>query len=109
MAALTIQTVVRAGLEATYVQAEAGGDTFVNTGKEIIQIRNGGGSDVTLTVGTPRTEDGLALADRTVNIPAGKERFLGAFQTAIYGTTVSLAYSGVGSLTLAVLKAVDEV
>ena len=104
MAALTIQAVVKDGLEATFASADAGGDTFANTGAEFVHIKNGGGSQITLTIATSKTVDGLTVPDRTVAIPAGEERYVGPLLTDTHGSTVSLSYSAVTSVTLAVLQ-----
>jgi len=110
MAALTTQVVVNTGLEATYASAAGGGDTFTNTGKELIHIRNGSGGDITLTIETSLVIEGdLTVADRTVLITAGEERFVGPFKTSRYGATTTLTYSGVTSLDLAVLQMTNEV
>ena len=49
----------------------------------------------------------LAVADRTVSIPAGEERMVGPFQAATYndsGGLVQLTYDGVTSVTIAIIK-----
>lgn len=104
MATLTVQDIVRTGLETTYADAAGGGDDFANTGVEFIHIKNGSGSDITLTIVTTETIDGLAVADRTVVITAGEERMIGPFPCRWYGASVSLTYSDVTSLTLAIIK-----
>lgn len=106
MATLTVQAISRAGLEPTLQAAASGGDQFANTGREFVRIDNGGGSAVTVTVTTPQTVDGLAVADRTVSVPAGETRLVGPFPTANYNDAsgrVQLAYSGVTSVTVAAL------
>jgi len=107
MATIATQTISRTGLEAAYSAAAAGGDDFVNTGKEFIHIRNASVGDITVTIVTPATVDGLAVADRAVVVTAAEERFIGPFQTTYYNNSsgkVALTYSGVTTLTLAVLN-----
>ena len=112
MATLTVATAVRStnGNNLAGVAAAGGGDVFPNTGQEILIIKNGGGSAVTLTVVTAATVDGLAVADLTASIGAGETRALGPFPPSIYNDTlvnggnVSLTYSAVTSVTVAVLK-----
>lgn len=114
MAVLTVANAVRSsnGVDLAGVAAAGGGDTFVNTGAEVVVIRNGGGSPITLTVATPVTVDGLAVTDLTASIAAGATRAIGPFppgwynDTAVSGGSVSLSYSGVTSVTVAVLKVV---
>ncbi|HEY0882253.1 MAG TPA: hypothetical protein VGD87_12010, partial [Archangium sp.] len=92
------------------VAANGGGDSFPNYGQEVVVIKNGGGSSITLTVTTPATVDGLAVADRTAVIAAGETRMVGPFPPGWYndnqqpGGSVALGYSGVTSVTVAVVK-----
>ncbi len=112
MAALTVQQSKRSGngVDLAGVAAAGGGDTFPTTGKEVVVITNGGGSPVTLTVATPGTVDSLAVADLTATIGAGETRLLGPFPPSIYatdgqpGSNVALSYSGVTSVTVAVVR-----
>lgn len=106
MAVLAPQKIVRTGLEATYASAAAGGDLFPNSGREWVEIINGGGSDITLTVVTPGTYQGQALADDTITVTAGERRHVGPFPPEMYSNAsgqVALAYSAVTSVTVAVL------
>ena len=107
MATLSAQSVVRAGLEPVMASAAAGGDEFVNTGVEWLEIVNGDASDMTLTIATQATADGLTIADRTVVVTAAERRLVGPFPTGTYNDTnskVQLTYSAVTSLTIGVFK-----
>lgn len=107
MATLSVQTINRDGLEATYSACAGGGDEFANAGDEFIHIKNGSGGDITLTIVTQATVDGQAVGDRTVVITAGEERLIGPFPTGTYNDgagKVQLTYSGVTSLTIGILK-----
>jgi len=107
MATLTVQQIVRAGLEATYASCAGGGDEFVNSGDEFIHIKNGHSSPQTVTIETQATVDGLAVADRDVEITNAEERMLGPFPASTYNdanSKVQLTYDGVTALTIAVIK-----
>lgn len=107
MATLTAQQMSRSGLNPTYASAAGGGDEFVNTGEEYIHIKNGDASSHTITIVTQNTSDGLAVADRAVAVPAGEERKIGPFPTAIYNDAnqkVQLTYDGVTSVTIGIFK-----
>lgn len=113
MATLTAQSVVESGLEATYSAAAAGGDQFINDGREIVHIKNGAGGDITLTVtaqNSPTSIPGYGNATKSnavVTVTAGEERFVGPFPTSAYNDTsgyVQLGYSATGTVTLAILK-----
>ena len=101
------QSIVRAGLEATYDACNADGNYFANTGNEFIHIVNAAVADQTITIATPATVDGLAVADRSVVVTASEERFIGPFPTATYNDgdgRVQLTYDAVVTLTVALLK-----
>ena len=107
MAELTVENITRDGLNPTFNAANAGGDSFANTGDEIIHVKNGSGGAIDVTIVTQATVDSQAVADRVVNVPAGEERVIGPFPKATYndsGDLVQLTYSGVTSLTVAVMK-----
>lgn len=108
MAALTIQDIVRAGLDPTYETAAGGGDTAANLNGDVhIHIKNGSGGSVTATFETPRTVDGLAVDDLAVPIPAGEERFIGPFPPSTFNDgagDVAITYSAVTSVTIAALR-----
>jgi hypothetical protein len=107
MAVLVAQSVVRAGVKPVYVAAAEAGDSFANTGDEFIHIKNGAGDPYVVTIATPATVDGLAVADRTVSIPAGEERMIGPFPSNTYNDStgkVQLTYDGIVSVTIAIIK-----
>jgi hypothetical protein len=106
--ALSVQSIVRAGLSPTYTAANVDGHSVANEGKQtFIHVKNGGASPITVTIPTPGSVDGLAVADRTVNVPAGEERMIGPFPAAFYNQadgTVHVDFSAVTSVTLAAFK-----
>ncbi len=104
MAALTVESMSRSGLEPTHTAINAGGDTFINDGKKtFIYLRNGA-TALTLTIVTPATVDGLAVADRTVSIGTNEDHIIGPWPTDQYGNTVSLTYSDATDGTMAVVR-----
>ena len=108
MAVLAVQEIVRAGLAPAYTACAAGGDSFANPGNAFIHIKNANGSAATLTIVTPKTVDGLAVADRTVSIPATSgDVMIGPLPAATYNDAsgnVSLTYSAVTDLTIGIVK-----
>lgn len=72
MAALTLQVLVPGGSESELVNASGGGDTCATGPGVFLEVNNGSGSAVTVTLATPGTTDGLAIADRAVSVPAGE-------------------------------------
>ncbi len=89
------------------------GDQFKNTGREVINIVNGGGSTCNLTIPTPTTASGgLLIEDKTYAILAGEEIFIGQLDPALFNQPPSSADSGnvyleydfVTSVTVLILK-----
>lgn len=112
MAALTTLVAKRSGngVSLAGVSAAGSGDTFVNTGNEVVVVKNGGGSPITVTVPIVATVDGQAVTDLTATVAAGATQLIGPFPPGIYNDTkvaggnAALEYSGVTSVTVAVVK-----
>jgi hypothetical protein len=92
-------------LGSAAVAATAGGDSWANTGKEMLYIKNGGVSSVTLTMTFAPTAkiDGVAPSSPTATIATGESHILGPFPTGTYNDAnglMQLTYSGVTSVTV---------
>jgi hypothetical protein len=83
---LTVQDVLRTGLEATYVSGDATNDhSFDNHGERVfIHIINAGGVDVTATIISAATMDGLAVDDVDVLVTQAEDRLIGPFESSIF-------------------------
>lgn len=106
MATYTVQTVTRSGITPTK-NAVASSDNFVNDGRTVLHVTNGSGGSLTVTIVTPNTSDGLAVADRTVTIPNGEERVIGPFPRTVYNDgdgKVTVQFSATTSVTCQVLS-----
>lgn len=111
MAALATQSIVYPqSTGPTFVAAAAGGDTAKAGDRTRLIVKNAGGAPVTVTIPRyPTTDsDGVAVAAFTVSVPATTgEKWIGP----LYGTkftnpatgNVEIAYSGVTSVTVAVI------
>lgn len=113
MAAMTIQTVTKAGLSPAYAAA-ADGDTIANPTDQrtLLHVKNGGGGSITVTIpavlsaiSDPRVGS-VDVADLSVAVPAGEERMIGPFPAAYVDSAgdVTVNYSGVASVTAAALR-----
>lgn len=109
MAALTVTSVNTAGVAVSAAAAAGGGDTFANTGSELFYIVNGGGSPITVTFATGTYFGGEPITARAVAVANGATKIVGPFRPDIFGTTVSVSYSAVTSVTVAVFKPVPAV
>ena len=77
MANLTTYAATLTGLrlDTLFVAAAGGGDTC-ETGKgNLLLVKNAGVTTPTVTISTPETVDGLAVAERVVTIPASATLF----------------------------------
>lgn len=85
---LTVNSVIRTGLVVAYVSGDAAnGHSFDNTGENVFLIvKNADVSDKTVTITTPNTVDGHAIADLDVIVTLAEERCIGPFPNALYGT-----------------------
>lgn len=69
---LTVNQIARTGKSVTeqMTAADADGDKFWNDGRTFFRVKNGSGAPITVTINTPGTIDGQALADLAVTIAA---------------------------------------
>jgi hypothetical protein len=107
---LTVQEIVKSGLEPSYTSASADGHAVANNGRTFLHVKNGGGSPITVTIQTSTTIEGLAVADQTVSVPASEERLIGPFSTHFEQPSgadkgkVYVDFSDVTSVTVAALR-----
>ena len=107
MSTLNVQKVVLAGLSPTYGTAAAGGDEFVNSGREFIHVKNGHTGPQTVTVNSQEPCNQGYDHDAPVEIPASEERMIGPFPKDRFddaGGKVQITYSGVTALTIAAVQ-----
>jgi hypothetical protein len=112
MAELTVQQITETGGAATYVSAASGGDTANNNGHLFLHIKNGGGSEITVTVTAQTTtvDSGaygdLTKANATIAVAASGEAFIGGFAPAAFNDgngEIAITYTAVTSVTIAAL------
>lgn len=106
MATLTAIVPTFAGVVLGAAAAAGGGDKFVNTGNELLYIKNGGVGSITLTLDA-QTVAGLTITDPTVAVAAGAEKIVGPFDPRYFTDAtgfLNLTYSGVTSVTVAVIQ-----
>jgi hypothetical protein len=114
---LAVQEAGRAGLTPAYTAAGASPllnvvDTFTfnNTGREILHVKKSGAGACDVTIVAPGTVDGLAVADRVVQVPATTgDKLIGPFPPSIYNAAGSSQLAGftlseVTGLSVAVIR-----
>jgi hypothetical protein len=107
VAALTTNVIPIAGLriDNLFVSAAGGGDT-AETGPGVDLIVKTAGTGITVTVATPETFDGLALADRTFATVATGEHKIPLSHRYRDPTTgvAAITYSAVTGVTVCVTR-----
>lgn len=95
------------GATVTFEAANVDGNSYTPARGRILLVDNGSGASVTVTLPTPATVDGLAIADKTVAVAAGAVAAvaLGPVPYAYLqtGGVVHVDYSAVTSVTVAVV------
>ncbi len=108
MAALTVAQASLAGLVPTAVAAGAGGDTFPNDGKTALEVINGSGSSINVTVKSfAPASPGLAQTDNVVAVAAGVTKIIGPFPQAAFTDSTGnaeVSYSAVTTVTVLPIK-----
>jgi len=105
--ALTVQSMVNTGLEATYAACNADGNYFTNNGETFLHVINGSGGDITVTVDSPTECSQGETHDIAVVVTAGEERMIGPLNQSRFNDDdgrAQVTYSGVTSLTAAAIK-----
>ena len=108
------------GLSLTYYDSTAGtpvaerlttgtlatGDQFdiPNNGETVLLFKNGAAPTIDVVIESKATFGGLAVADRTVVVPANSDFMVGPFAINVYGDTLRIAIETVANTELAVLR-----
>ena len=112
MGLITAQEISEAGVVVTYGAATVDGDVVDNEGTVFLHLKNGGGSEMTVTITAQTTSvdsplyGALTKANASKAIAASGEAFIGPFQINAYNNTdeqIAITYSGVTSVTIAAL------
>lgn len=111
MAVLTVQDAAISGLAESLVAAAGGGDSFDNNGNCLLEVVNGGGGSINVTIDDPNSPNpGSASAfnpDVVIAVPNGTTRLIGPFPPFRFNDVngrVQVAYSGVTTVTVRVIR-----
>ena len=106
--ALVPQQVVRTGLTPVFSAANADGHSIANDGKVVLEVKNTSGAPINVTIQTPGSVDGLAIADLVVAIPlTSGDKIIGPFPPGIYNQadgTIYVDFAAAPGLTVAALR-----
>ena len=106
--ALTINPIVITGVLETLVSAEVLGNSILNTGGNLgvsyLEVVNGAGAPINVTIKTPGKASGLDIAEQVIAVANGTRQKIGPFpQASIYNQadgTVHIDYSSVTTITV---------
>lgn len=105
---LTVQECSLSGITPSYTAASADGDKFTNDGYVMLHVKNGNGAATrTVTVVTPATKGGLAIADAQVTVAISGEKMIGPFRADLFNQTdgtVHVDYDDEADVTIAAVK-----
>lgn len=103
------QQITAAGLAPALSAPTLLGDT-IDSGAVALMVTNASGGSITVTVQTPATQAGLAVAEDIVSVAAAATKLIGPFPKGTYGQPsgadagrVYVDYSAVASVTRAVI------
>lgn len=110
---LTVNTVDADGLVDTLASANADGHSIVldRNAATWLEVLNGSGSSITVTIQTPKTVGGLAVADRTITVTAGQRQKISLENRDLYlqsDSTVYVDFSAVTTVTVGAFKIVKD-
>lgn len=108
---VSVEQALKAGLTATYTSS---GLLTTNTykvrndGRVFIHFKKTGAGAATVTIVTPNTSQGLAIADQTVTVPATTgDVFVGPLAASLFNdasSDVSFSFSDTVGLSFAVIR-----
>lgn len=107
MALLTVQRTGLTGLAPAFAGAAVGGDTFINSGRVYLHVKNADTVDKTVTVNSQTPCSQGFDHDAVVVVPAAGERIIGPFAKSRFDDAngqVQITYSAVTSVTVAVVE-----
>lgn len=105
--AITPQQVVSTGLTVAYEPANVDGNSIAGASRRRdLTVKNGSAGSINVTIPTPGTVDGLAIADRVIAVAAGAEVRIRTDGSAYRQSdgSVHIDYSAVTSVTVAVTQ-----
>lgn len=107
MAQLTVQKIAQTGITPTYGAAASGGDTFKNSGKTFLIVKNGGASPINVTINSLKPCDQGFDHDLVIAVPNASEKWIGPLKPDRFNDgndLVGVTYSAVTSVTVAAVE-----
>lgn len=103
---LPIQTPTSVGAVTVYTTAQLQ-NTFTNTGRQVLLVKNGSGSSINVTIKGQLQVDGTTVADKVVAIGAGAEKLIGPISPQVYNDSTGsceVDISVITTVTIALIQ-----
>jgi len=111
MAELTVRNILIDGFVKAALDAVNLTDTFDNDGKTYLEVANGAGSSITVTVTGQVSLQHKVAATKVVTVPNAETHLIGPFPERFFNTDganeVSVDYSSITTITAAAFSARD--
>ena len=107
---LAVEQITRAGTDLTDTGSLSTGNTytFPNDGQTFLHFKKSGAGACTVTIVTPKTIGGMAVADLTVSVPASTgDKMIGPFPPDLFNDSAGLCsftLSEITGLTVAIAR-----
>ncbi len=105
---LTLAQMLPGGVELVPVAAETDGNAFANTGNQWLYVLNGSGGNVVVTIQTPKTVDGNAVAEVTKTLATMEDWLFGVFRVDVYNQPSGEVYVDYDIVTTVTVQAFTQ-
>ncbi|MGL5709969.1 MAG: hypothetical protein ACRCW9_03895 [Cetobacterium sp.] len=106
--AIAVQSMLNTGTVVTTESANADGNYFNNDGHTYLQVTNGGGSSINVTIASPVNCSQGSTHPIVVAVGAGVTKYIGGFDKTRFNDPVTgrvnVTYSAVTTVTVAVVS-----
>lgn len=107
---ISLQKIVPTGLTPAFTGSLLTTNTYKvrNNGNVVVQVKKSGAGDCTVTINTPGTVGGLAIAEQTVTVVATTgDKMIGPFPPSVYNDSsgdLNITFSEITGLTMAAFE-----
>lgn len=107
---IAVEQMTKEGIDATDNGSLSTSNTYQvnNDGRTFLHVKKSGASDCDVTVSTPGSVDGLAIADLVVTVPASTgDVMIGPFPTHLFNDSnhdINVTFSNITGLTCAAVR-----
>lgn len=107
---VTPQKLLKGGVTPSYTGSLSTGNTYQvrNSGRTLIHLKKSGAGECIATIATPKTVDGLAVAEQTITVPASTgDKIAGPFSPNLFNNgdgDLEITFSEITGLTIAAFE-----